>query len=255
MTVGAPPDEFFDEGQDWGFPPQLPGAGRRSGHALWQRLVARAGEHASLLRIDHVMGVQRLWWIPEGAGAQRRRVRALPARGVAGRHRRRGRADPARRSSARTSARCPRRSSRRSSDGTSSGSTRSSSTCTTTAPGRWTRSRAASVAGIRTHDMPAFVAAFEGDATGAVYAYRRASPRPSGIRSVTRPPTCSTPPSSGSPASDAYLVVADLDDLVERDRAAQRARGRCCTRRGGVDYAGRHRACSPTATSVAGSSC
>ena len=70
MTVGAPPDEFFDEGQDWGFPPQLPGAGRRSGHALWQRLVARAGEHASLLRIDHVMGVQRLWWIPAGAGAR-----------------------------------------------------------------------------------------------------------------------------------------------------------------------------------------
>ncbi len=41
-----------------------------------------------------------------------------------------------------------------------------------------------------------------------------ASPRPSAIRSVTRRPTCSTPPSSGSPASDAYLVVADLDDLV-----------------------------------------
>ena len=69
MTVGAPPDEFFADGQDWGFPPQLPGAGRRSGHALWRRLVARAGEHASVLRIDHVMGVQRLWWIPPGAGA------------------------------------------------------------------------------------------------------------------------------------------------------------------------------------------
>ena len=66
MTVGAPPDEFFADGQNWGFPPQLPGAGRRSGHALWRRLVARAGEHASMLRIDHVMGVQRLWWIPDG---------------------------------------------------------------------------------------------------------------------------------------------------------------------------------------------
>ncbi len=70
MTVGAPPDEFFADGQDWGFPPQLPGAGRRSGHALWRRLVARAGEHASMLRIDHVMGVQRLWWIPAGMSAR-----------------------------------------------------------------------------------------------------------------------------------------------------------------------------------------
>ena len=69
MSVGAPPDEFFADGQNWGFPPQLPAAGRRSGHELWQRLVARAGEHASVLRIDHVMGVQRLWWIPEGASA------------------------------------------------------------------------------------------------------------------------------------------------------------------------------------------
>ena len=36
MAVGAPPDEFFADGQNWGFPPQLPGAGRRSGHALWR---------------------------------------------------------------------------------------------------------------------------------------------------------------------------------------------------------------------------
>ena len=39
MTVGAPPDEFFADGQDWGFPPQLPFAGRRDGHSLWRRLV------------------------------------------------------------------------------------------------------------------------------------------------------------------------------------------------------------------------
>jgi 4-alpha-glucanotransferase len=70
MSVGAPPDEFFDGGQDWSFPPQLPGAGRRGGHQLWRRLVAGAGAHASILRIDHVMGVHRLWWIPDGMGAQ-----------------------------------------------------------------------------------------------------------------------------------------------------------------------------------------
>jgi 4-alpha-glucanotransferase len=67
MTVGAPPDALFEGGQDWGFPPQLPGAGRRGGHRLWRQLVARAGEHASVLRVDHVMAVHRLWWIPAGA--------------------------------------------------------------------------------------------------------------------------------------------------------------------------------------------
>ena len=70
MSVGAPPDEFFAEGQNWAFPPQLPAAGRRTGHELWRRLVARAGEPASMLRVDHVMGVHRLWWIPDGAGAR-----------------------------------------------------------------------------------------------------------------------------------------------------------------------------------------
>ena len=70
MTAGAPPDEFFADGQNWGFPPQLPGAGRRSGHLLWSRAVARAGQHASILRVDHVMGVQRMWWIPEGSSAK-----------------------------------------------------------------------------------------------------------------------------------------------------------------------------------------
>ena len=69
VAVGAPPDELFADGQNWGFPPSLPGAGRRSGHDLWRRLVNRAGEHASVLRIDHVMGVHRLWWIPDGHAA------------------------------------------------------------------------------------------------------------------------------------------------------------------------------------------
>ncbi|MGI9031182.1 MAG: 4-alpha-glucanotransferase [Ilumatobacteraceae bacterium] len=69
MTVGAPPDALFAGGQNWGFPPSLPGIGRRRGHLLWRQLVRRAGEHCSVLRIDHVMGVHRLWWIPEGAAA------------------------------------------------------------------------------------------------------------------------------------------------------------------------------------------
>jgi 4-alpha-glucanotransferase len=71
VSIGAPPDTFFREGQDWGLPPQLPAAGRRSGHRLWRDLLERAGEHASLLRIDHAMAVHRLWWVPHGFGADR----------------------------------------------------------------------------------------------------------------------------------------------------------------------------------------
>ncbi len=71
FAIGAPPDLFFTAGQNWGLPPQLPHAGRRSGHRLWRDLLTRAGEHAALLRIDHVMAVHRLWWVPEGFGADR----------------------------------------------------------------------------------------------------------------------------------------------------------------------------------------
>ncbi len=66
MSMGAPPDLVFDGGQDWGLPPTLPSAMSHSGHRLWRDLVARAGEHAALVRIDHVMAVHRLWWIPAG---------------------------------------------------------------------------------------------------------------------------------------------------------------------------------------------
>ncbi len=70
-AVGAPPDTFFREGQNWGFPPQLPGAMRASGYDLWRRMIERAGSHCALLRIDHVMAVHRLWWVPDGVSADR----------------------------------------------------------------------------------------------------------------------------------------------------------------------------------------
>lgn len=71
FSVGAPPDPLALDGQDWGFPPQLPGAARRSGYDLWRRLVERASEHAGVVRIDHVMAVHRLWWIPPGEPSSR----------------------------------------------------------------------------------------------------------------------------------------------------------------------------------------
>jgi len=71
VAVGAPPDSFFAEGQNWGFPPPLPAAMHASGQQLWRQLVARVGRHAEILRIDHAMAIERLWWVPEGCSADR----------------------------------------------------------------------------------------------------------------------------------------------------------------------------------------
>ena len=71
MSVGAPPDTFFTEGQNWGFSPQLPAAMRQTGYELWRQMIARAARYCDLLRIDHVMAVHRLWWVPDGQPADR----------------------------------------------------------------------------------------------------------------------------------------------------------------------------------------
>ncbi len=67
VTVGAPPDMFFSSGQDWGFLPLHPEGARRSGYPVVAGAFAHLLRHAGALRIDHVMGLQRLWWIPAGA--------------------------------------------------------------------------------------------------------------------------------------------------------------------------------------------
>ncbi len=71
VAVGAPPDSFFAEGQNWGFPPPLPAAMHASGHRLWRQLIARVGRYAQVLRIDHAMAIERLWWVPDGFSADR----------------------------------------------------------------------------------------------------------------------------------------------------------------------------------------
>jgi 4-alpha-glucanotransferase len=66
MSVGAPPDPMFTSGQDWSFPPMNPHAMRTSGHAYTIAMIRNHLRFARLLRIDHVMGLHRLFWIPEG---------------------------------------------------------------------------------------------------------------------------------------------------------------------------------------------
>ncbi|BBA97443.1 putative 4-alpha-glucanotransferase [Actinacidiphila reveromycinica] len=66
ISVGAPPDAFNSRGQDWGLPPWRPDALAATGYAPYRDLVARMLRHAGGLRMDHVMGLFRLWWVPQG---------------------------------------------------------------------------------------------------------------------------------------------------------------------------------------------
>jgi 4-alpha-glucanotransferase len=66
FTVGAPPDGFNQRGQDWGLPPLHPRALAAAGYRPLADLIGANLAHGGGLRIDHVMGLSRLWWIPAG---------------------------------------------------------------------------------------------------------------------------------------------------------------------------------------------
>ncbi len=67
FTVGAPPDAFNQRGQDWGLPPMHPRALAAAGYRPLADLIDANLSLGGGLRIDHVMGLSRLWWIPAGA--------------------------------------------------------------------------------------------------------------------------------------------------------------------------------------------
>lgn len=68
-TIGAPPDDYSLQGQDWGITGFDPNGLKRTGYAPFIETVRASLRHAAGMRFDHVMGLFRLYWIPEGAPA------------------------------------------------------------------------------------------------------------------------------------------------------------------------------------------
>ena len=68
ITVGAPPDPYNQNGQDWNQPPWRPDRLAATAYAPFREMVSTILRHAGGIRVDHVIGLFRLWWIPAGAG-------------------------------------------------------------------------------------------------------------------------------------------------------------------------------------------
>lgn len=66
VSAGAPPDAFFSKGQDWAFPPLHPEGIRKLGYGYYIECLRHHLRHAGILRLDHVMGLHRLFWVPKG---------------------------------------------------------------------------------------------------------------------------------------------------------------------------------------------
>jgi (1->4)-alpha-D-glucan 1-alpha-D-glucosylmutase len=71
VSCGAPPDEFNPRGQDWGLPPYSPRALRAKAYRPFIDLLRANMPVGGALRMDHVMALSRLWWIPQGAKPER----------------------------------------------------------------------------------------------------------------------------------------------------------------------------------------
>ena len=68
-TVGAPPDMFNQQGQDWSQPPLSPINLENTGYRTYRDMVHGMFRQAGAVRIDHILGLFRLWWIPNGKSA------------------------------------------------------------------------------------------------------------------------------------------------------------------------------------------
>src|SRR5436190_16368233 len=71
VAVGVPPDVLFTTGQNWTFPPMNPEAMRLNRYQYYIAYIRNHLRFARLLRIDHVMGLHRLYWIPNELGGDK----------------------------------------------------------------------------------------------------------------------------------------------------------------------------------------
>ncbi len=79
VTVGAPPDALFDGGQDWAIPALHPERSRETGHRYFAECIREHMRYANVLRIDHVMGLHRRYWVPRGLGPKEGVYVRMPA--------------------------------------------------------------------------------------------------------------------------------------------------------------------------------
>jgi 4-alpha-glucanotransferase len=70
VAAGAPPDAFWSQGQDWGAPPPHPHGAREAGYRYHDEVFRTLFRYAAIARIDHVIGLHRLYWVPRGASAK-----------------------------------------------------------------------------------------------------------------------------------------------------------------------------------------
>lgn len=66
VSVGAPPEEVFQQGQDWGFPSFHPTAHRDEGYVYLRKSLRNHLKYCKILRLDHVMGLYRVYCVPKG---------------------------------------------------------------------------------------------------------------------------------------------------------------------------------------------
>jgi 4-alpha-glucanotransferase len=79
VSAGAPPDMFFARGQNWGFPPLHPDMLRRQRYGYFIACIRHHLRHAGTLRMDHIMSLHRLFWIPTGMEARQGTYVRYPA--------------------------------------------------------------------------------------------------------------------------------------------------------------------------------
>ncbi len=82
VSVGAPPDAFNQVGQDWSQPPWRPDRLAEAGYGPYRDMLRTVLRHAGGVRVDHILGLFRLWWVPEGRPADRGHVRPVRPRGT-----------------------------------------------------------------------------------------------------------------------------------------------------------------------------